>query len=135
MDCSPPGSSVHGIFQSRMLCWSGLPSPSLGNLPNPGIKPTSPALAGISLPHNHQGSPLIYMRINVNHEVSFSYFIRIRTELYGWHIYLILLSIVVIHYVHKWTRVVQRSSFIYFYYCGGEPITFLILNSVLGCLK
>ena len=31
---------VHGIF------WSGLPLPSPGDLPDPGIKPASPALAG-----------------------------------------------------------------------------------------
>ena len=34
---------------SRQEYWSGLPLPSLGNLPNPGIKPkpsVSPALAG-----------------------------------------------------------------------------------------
>jgi len=43
MDCSLSGSSVHGIFQARVLeCWSGFPSP--GGLPNPGIKPRSPAL-------------------------------------------------------------------------------------------
>ena len=29
----------------RQEYWSGLPFPSLGDLPNPGIKPTSPALA------------------------------------------------------------------------------------------
>ena len=28
---------------SRQEYWSGLPFPSLGDLPNPGIKPTSPA--------------------------------------------------------------------------------------------
>ena len=47
MDCSPPGSSVHGIFQARIL--SGLPCPPPGDLPNPEIEPkslTSPALAG-----------------------------------------------------------------------------------------
>ena len=47
MDCSPPGSSVHGILQARL--WSGLPFPSPGDLPDPGITPTSlisPALAG-----------------------------------------------------------------------------------------
>ena len=47
MDCSPPGSSVHGI--SRQEYWSGLPCPPPGDLPDPGIKPTSfisPALAG-----------------------------------------------------------------------------------------
>ena len=46
MDCSLPGSSVHGIFQAEY--WSGLPCPPPGDLPNPGIEPTSrmsPALA------------------------------------------------------------------------------------------
>ena len=31
---------------SRPEYWSGLPFPSAGDLPNPGIKPTSPALEG-----------------------------------------------------------------------------------------
>jgi len=31
---------------SRQEYWSGLPFPFPGDLPNPGIKPTSPALAG-----------------------------------------------------------------------------------------
>ena len=93
MDCSLPGSSVHGIFQarepsrvplpslrlvylesekvkvkllshvrifatpwtvahqappsmgfSRQEYWSGLPFPSPGDLPDPGIEPRSPAL-------------------------------------------------------------------------------------------
>ena len=43
MDCSPPGSSVHGIL--RQEYWSGLPFPSPGDLPDPGIEPASPALA------------------------------------------------------------------------------------------
>ena len=42
MDCRPPGSSVHGIFQARILEWIAIPS--LEDLPNPGIKPRSPAL-------------------------------------------------------------------------------------------
>ena len=46
-DCySPPGSSVHGIFQARRLEW--LPFPPPGDLPDPGIKSmhlTSLALA------------------------------------------------------------------------------------------
>ena len=41
MVCSPPGSSVHGVLQARI---SGLPFPSSGDLPNPGIKPRSPTL-------------------------------------------------------------------------------------------
>ena len=39
MDDSPPGSSVHRILQARV--WSGLPYPSPGDLPDPGIKPES----------------------------------------------------------------------------------------------
>ena len=27
MDCSPPGSSVHGILQARILEWVAMPSP------------------------------------------------------------------------------------------------------------
>jgi len=44
MDCSPPGSSVHGIIQARILEWIALPPP--GDLSDPGIKPESPSLAG-----------------------------------------------------------------------------------------
>ena len=42
MDCSPPGSFVHGILQPKI--WSGYPFPSPGDLPSPGIKPRSPSL-------------------------------------------------------------------------------------------
>ena len=48
MDCSPPDSSVHGILQAEY--WSGLPFPSPGDLPDPGIEPRSPALQADSLP-------------------------------------------------------------------------------------
>ena len=44
MDCSLPGSSVHGIFQARILEWVAFPPP--GDFPDPGIRPASPALAG-----------------------------------------------------------------------------------------
>ena len=42
---NPPGSFVHGILQARILEWGAI-SFSEGNLPNPGIEPVSPALAG-----------------------------------------------------------------------------------------
>ena len=35
---------------SRQEYWSGLPFPSPGDLPNPGIEPKSPALQADSLP-------------------------------------------------------------------------------------
>ena len=37
MDCSPPGSSVCGILQARILEWVAMPSSR--DLPDPGIKP------------------------------------------------------------------------------------------------
>ena len=39
--------------------WSGLPFPSPGDLPDPGIEPESLALQEDSLPLSHQGSPKI----------------------------------------------------------------------------
>jgi len=39
MDCSPPGSTVHGILQAKY--WSGSPCPPPGDLPNPGTEPVS----------------------------------------------------------------------------------------------
>ena len=56
-DCSPPGSSVHGIFQARKL--EALPFPSPGDFPHPGVEPVSPALQEDSLPLSRQGSRVL----------------------------------------------------------------------------
>ena len=40
---------------SRQECWSGLPFPSPGDLPDPGIKPRSPTLQADSLPSEPRG--------------------------------------------------------------------------------
>ena len=50
MDCSPPGSSLQGILQERILAWVAMPS-SRGIFPTQGPNPClfsliSPALAG-----------------------------------------------------------------------------------------
>ena len=42
---------------SRQECWSGLPVPSPGDIPNPGIKPRSPALQADSLLYEPPGKP------------------------------------------------------------------------------
>ena len=44
MDPSLPDLSVRGISQARILEWGAICS--LGDLPDPGIEPVSPALAG-----------------------------------------------------------------------------------------
>ena len=51
MDPSPPGSSVHGLLQARILEWVAIPSP--GDLPHPGIEPRSPTLQADSWGHSH----------------------------------------------------------------------------------
>ena len=56
MGCSPPGSSVQEF--SRQEHWSGLPFPTPGNLPDPGIKLVSPALAGEFFTTKPPGKPL-----------------------------------------------------------------------------
>ena len=62
MDCSLPGSSVHGI--SRQEYWSGLPFPSPGNLPYPGNEPRSPTLQADSLLSESPGNPLMSQGIS-----------------------------------------------------------------------
>ena len=65
VDCSSPSSSVHGILQARIL--EGLPFPSPGDLPDPGIKSVSfasPALAGrffTTAPPGKAHFPYIYI--------------------------------------------------------------------------
>ena len=49
MDCSPPGSSVQGILQARMLEWVAMPS-SRGSS-DPGIEPRSLTSPGQVLYH------------------------------------------------------------------------------------
>ena len=44
LDCSPPGSSVHGILQQE--CWCGLPFPPPGGPPDRTHISRPPALAG-----------------------------------------------------------------------------------------
>ena len=58
MDCSLLGSSIHGIFQAKS--WSGLPFPSPGDLPNPGIEPGSPAFQADALTSEPPGKPQGY---------------------------------------------------------------------------
>ena len=54
MDCSLPGSYVHGI--ARQEYWSGLPFPSPGDLADQGLEPTSPALQADSFTNFYEGS-------------------------------------------------------------------------------
>ena len=66
MDCSLPGSSVHGIFSREY--WTGLPSSPLDDLPDPGIGPKSPvslALAGRFFASEPPGNTLYLYNVPV----------------------------------------------------------------------
>ena len=52
------GQAPLSIGFPRQERWSGLPFPSLGDLPNPGIKPRSPALQADSLPSKLRGNTI-----------------------------------------------------------------------------
>ena len=60
MDCSPAGSSVHGISLARIPQW--MPFRSAEDLPHPGTKPASPALAGQFFSAEPPGKPHISTR-------------------------------------------------------------------------
>ena len=64
MDCGPPGSSVHGILQARTLEWVAISK----DLPSPGIKPESPALAGGLNTTEPAGSPCMSLHVSPNPE-------------------------------------------------------------------
>ena len=62
IDCSPPGSSVHGILQARILEWIAMPFSR--DLSDPRIEPTSlmsPALKAGSLPLAPPGKPITFI--------------------------------------------------------------------------
>ena len=61
VDCTPPGSSVPGIFQAKY--WSGLPFPTAEDLPNSGIKAASPALAGRFFTPAPPGKPRAFHKL------------------------------------------------------------------------
>ena len=55
VDRSPPVSSVHGILPARILEWVAMPSSR--DLPDPGIEPSSPALANTFFTAEPPGKP------------------------------------------------------------------------------
>ena len=69
--------------------WSGLPFPSPGDLPNPGIEPTSPALKVDSLPVSHHGS--LKLSVELCKKTSGPYPKPVTTvSLRQWHQYIFL---------------------------------------------
>ena len=65
MHCSPPGSSVHELFQARILEWVVISSSR--EFPDPGIEPMSPVLAGGTFTNEPLGkAPQLISSIYIN---------------------------------------------------------------------
>ena len=63
VDCSSPGSSVHGISQARVLEWAAIFFSRESSQPR--IKPTSPLWQADSLPLNHREAHIFYLIIGM----------------------------------------------------------------------
>ena len=75
---------------SRQEYWNGLPFPSPGDLPNPGIEPGSPALQADSLPSEPPGKPqdLSFLQRSLIHFIGKKY----QKPRSGWWFYLLILG-------------------------------------------
>ena len=64
-----PRTAVHqappSMGFSRQEYWSGLPFPSPGDLPEPGIKPRFPTLEADALTSEPPGKPLAFMNVHM----------------------------------------------------------------------
>ena len=85
VNCSPPGSSAHGI--SRQEYWNGVPFPTPGDLPVPGIEPASlisPELTSRFFPtstytthtHTHTHTHKLYPNLSHLNHIHKSYFVH-----------------------------------------------------------
>ena len=63
VDCSPPGFPPLLMGHPRQDYWSGLLCPPPGDIPDPGIKPATPALQADSLLLRQQGGPTLVQSV------------------------------------------------------------------------
>ena len=128
MDCSTPGSSVHGILQTRILQARVLESfPSLGDLPDPGMIPGSPALQANSLLSKLPGKKKSWANPDLwcngervilrtvqkiafyptNHKICISY-------IYFFNIYINIYNMYIYNYIYiffQWTSLSVKGGF------------------------
>ena len=100
---------------SRQEYWSGLPFPSPGDLPNPGIEPGSPTLQADSLTSEPSGKPFSWARV-LHNLVS------------SWFLFLIWANHIEILQILKYAML---SQYFYLYVCLWF---FLLLEMTIICL-
>ena len=67
IDCGPPGSFVHGIFQARILEWVTISF--YRDLPNQGLSTSSLHWQADSLPLHSLGSPITIYSYILNRQI------------------------------------------------------------------
>ena len=86
MDCSPPGSSVHGIFQARLLEWVTISSSRVSSQPR---DQTWVSCIELNMPANFENSAvatgLEKVSFHANPKVAMSKNVQITTQLYLYH--------------------------------------------------
>ena len=110
---------------SRQECWSGLPCPPPGDLPNPGMKPTSlifPALAGGFFTTEPLGKSVVYIN---NFFFLFYCWITLQSTNILWLVY-------PLHLLDYWAVpslgliwIILLWTFRYKSYCGNIFLCFL----------
>ena len=73
--CILVGDSPWGF--SKQECWSGLPSPPPGDLPNPGIKPRFPTLQADSLLSGPPGNPSLLYIYHISEIIQYLFFVSV----------------------------------------------------------
>ena len=85
-----PWTVVHQVPLSmgfpRQEYWSGLPFPSPGDLPDPGIKPRSPALAGGFFTTEPPGKPIRSQEIANEYMVIFNKIFHLINQFDPYHL-------------------------------------------------
>ena len=114
---------------SRLEHWSGLPFPSPGDLPDPGIETMSPALQVDSLPLNHWGSPWLNLTLSLFKVESNNPSLQIDSSVpfFRIHIFLLIYNICfslsdLLHYVWQTlgsSTSLQRTQFCPFLWLGN----------------
>ena len=97
MDCSPPGSSVYGIFQARILEWAAMPAFRVSSPPRDRTCISCVSWIGRQILYQlcHLGSPKIHvsyylrymsLKIHVSYYCLFLFYIPVRVAWYSFQL-------------------------------------------------
>ena len=132
MDCSPQGSSVHGIFQARICEWVALFFSRGSSWPRRHT--VSPGLADGFFTSAPPGKPnkTLTLFLFTSSFISLGKFLEFYLrQSYGlMHIYFVILNEILFHYSSTSCWYVQKLSNLYIYFVSISPWEVLNMNSL-----